>query len=573
MCNLPSSAGAQGGLLATAYETFAFGPYRLELARSRLSDGSREITLRPKTYELLVYLVRNARRVVSKEELMNAVWPDVVVTEDSLVRCIHEIREALGDHGRDVIRTVARRGYELSAHVTAADATAAPGREPSALSANTRKPGKLAAVGAALVCAVIAIGAYSWRALSTAPPPLSLVVLPFETLGADADQEYFAAAITNDLTTDLARIRNSLVIARNTADGYRGKKIDAAGIGRELGVRYLVEGSVYRRDEAIQVNVRLVEADGGHVLWTNRFDGTRSALGVLQQDVADGIVHTLHVEMMDADAARSLRERPRNPDARDLEMRAYVLWNRQTPDSIAASRSLIEQALAIDPQSIEAWNRLSATYTSDIMNRWMYLRGKSREELLASFYDAVDHVTALNPDPSRPWPSQCTALMFQRKHEQSLACRRRVLELYASDSTQYLMASNTEIFLGHPHEAIALARQAMRLSPHDSRLSVFHNNIAIAYFILGDLHESLAEAKAAVIAKQDYPLAYSYIASASALLGDMDTARTALAEYRRLQPDYTLQKLREERWSDNPRVVEARSRHQEGLRKAGLPEQ
>jgi TolB-like protein/DNA-binding winged helix-turn-helix (wHTH) protein len=560
--------------LAAKFENqqLTFGRFRLDLARSRFARGTQEIALRPKTYDLLVYLVRNARRVVSKEELMQAVWPGVVVTEDSLVRCIHEIREALGDE-RDMVRTVARKGYELDSEVSAQDEPARSPSRGSALRPAARRRTVVGAVAAALLASIaIAFAINPWRPSSAPAPPLSLVVLPFATLGARADQEYFAAAITDDLTTDLSRIPHSLVISRNTADTYRTKKVDAATIGRELSVRYLIEGSVQRRDDAVQVNVRLVDAAQGRLLWSNRFDGTQSDLGSLQQRVADGIVHTLHVEMIDADVARAQRERPRNPDARDLEMRAWALWNRQTPESVAASRELLEQALMIDPQSIDAWNRLSATYTSDIMNRWMRLRGKTREELLARFREAVAHVKALNPDPTRPMPSQCTELMFDRKLEQSMLCRQRMLELYPSDSTQHLMASNTQIFLGRPQEAIALARKAMRLSPHDSRLSGFHLNIGVSHFMMGDLRQALDEMRTAVNIKQDYALAHSYIAASSALLGDMETARNALADYRRLQPDYTIRTLQAERWSDHPVVLAARERYYEGLRKAGLPE-
>jgi TolB-like protein len=478
------------------------------------------------------------------------------------------------------VRTVARRGYEFSAQVGVSDEGEGPGfirasssvAAPRASGAGRRMA---AALGMAVGIAVIVAAAILYLrspAGADAPPPLSLVVMPLANLTGEAEQEYFAAAITNDLTTDLARVRNSLVIARSTADTYRGKSVDTQAVGRELGVRYLVEGSVYRHDETVQVNVRLVEAETGRLLWSERSEGQRKDLGSLQQRVADGIVHTLRVEMIDADVARSLRERPGNPDARDLEMRGWVQWNRQTPESVEEARRLLLRATELDPGSVEAWIRLSSTYTADLLNRWLHLRGHTREEWLERFRDAAAHAHALNPSSTRPIPPECTALMFERKHEESLACRKRVLELFPSDPVQYLMAANTLIFLGRPRDALVFQRHALRLSPRDSRLASFHGSMSGAHFMLRDYEASLAEARLAVTIRPGHAQGHSLVAAAASQLGDLPAARIALAEYLRLQPGYTVAALRAEHWSDNPVFLEGRERFYEALRKAGLPD-
>jgi TolB-like protein/DNA-binding winged helix-turn-helix (wHTH) protein len=562
----------------------SFGSFLLDPSRARLLEGDRDIPLRPKTYELLTYLARNAGRVVSKDELFAAVWPGVVVTEDSLVRCIHEIREALADPHHTIVRTVARRGYELAIPVREA-ATAEKGGSRSHpdspavphAPATPRPPRRRLAIAASLLgvvalSAVVYFGVHAAGRDRLSAPPMSLVVLPLVNLNGDADQEYFAAALSNDLTTDLSRIRDSFVIARYTADSYRGRAAEPSSVGRELGVRYVVDGSVYRKTEDVQVTVRLSESSTGRVLWSQRFEGQRKELGRLQQDAAEGIVHTLRVQMVDADVTRSLRERPRNPDARDLEMRGWALWNRQTPESIEAAREMLQEAIKLDPASGYAWNMLSATYTSDLLNRWLGLRGRTREEWLQRFHDAADRARALNPDPGRPFPSQCTAMLFDRNFEESLACRKQVIDQFPSDPVQHLMASNTLIMLARPGDALAEARQAARLSPRDSRLTNFYGNMSLAHLYLGEHREAVPDAKRAISARPDHAMAYALLAAAATESDDMATAHEAIAQFRHLQPDYTVAKLRTERWSNDPQLKSQSERFYEALLKAGLPE-
>jgi TolB-like protein len=219
---------------------FTFEGYTLDLTRGCLRAASGEIKLRPKCFELLHYLVENLGRLVVKDELAQAVWPNVIVSDDSLAQCISDIRNALNDVERRIIKTIPRQGYLFAAPVSI-----------SAIEDTSHSP-------------------------VFAPPRLSIVVLPFANLSGYPDQEYFADGVTDDLTTDLSRISGSFVIARSTAFTFKSRPVDVKQIGRELGVRYVLEGSVQRAGDQVRMNVQLIDAEGGAHVWAERARVLRS---------------------------------------------------------------------------------------------------------------------------------------------------------------------------------------------------------------------------------------------------------------------------------------------------------
>ena len=238
--------------------------------------------------------------------------------------------------------------------------------------ASPKARGQLArwpALAAALLVAVLAGGGYAWHSglasrifgasvvedkLATAPRT-SIVVLPFENLSGDPEQEFFADGLTNDLTTDLSHIRGSFVIARNTAFTYKGKAVDAKEIGRELGVRYLLEGSVRRVGETVEVNAQLISAETGAHVWADRFDGERSKLGQLQVEFVARLANSLGVELIKAENLRAMRERPNNPNAVDLLLRGWAAWDKGfTPANMNEAIGYFERALRLDPVFTDA---------------------------------------------------------------------------------------------------------------------------------------------------------------------------------------------------------------------------
>jgi len=321
--------------------------------RGELRIGERHARLRPRSAAVLAVLIDERGRIVGRDELMRQVWPDVVVTDDSLAQCIKEIRRALGP-AADRIRTIPRVGYAFAdaapddatenRAATEPAATTVPARAPAepamttsqARAANgpgtTTGPPRAAGprwlVGgfALALVALVALGP-SMMPESHNPGPFSVVVLPLATVGSDASQDDFADGIADDLTTDLSRIPGTFVIARSTADSYRGKAIDARGIGRELGVRYIVEGSVQHAGAEVVLNLRLVDAQADGIVWSERFAGVHDDLGALQRRVTARIARTLQLVLIEDEAARAKRHPSVNPEEALELFRAQIREN------------------------------------------------------------------------------------------------------------------------------------------------------------------------------------------------------------------------------------------------------
>lgn len=569
-----------------------FDRFTLEPDTRTLTCDGTGVPLRPKSFDLLWHLATHAPRAAAKEELLAAVWPSVVVGDDSLVQCIGDIRVALNDTERRLVQTIPRRGYRLHAdvHPREAPVPESPGIRaadhasqhtdnvasipaPAPAPAGRRRWGPTRWVAlASVLLAAAALFIVTPRAnRSTATGTgrsISIAVLPLRNLGADADQAYLAEALTYDITTDLSRIKGSVVIAPNSASRYRAEEADLGRIARELSVHYVLQGAVQRMDERVRVNLALVETDTGRQLWAERFDADRRDIQAVQGNVTDRVAQALQVELYGAEAARGQRERPLNPDAYDLAMRGWTLWNRQRPETVAAARELLLQSLALDPRSAFAWQTLAYTYVADLLNRWMPLRGHTRGEWMERLEEAATRAYAIDADYSQPL---CTLMMLRRQFEQSLACRERVIERYRNDPVAWHLAAMTEIYRGHPEASFRYEREAIRISPRDTRMHGFLATIATAHLHLGQYREALTLAEQAVGIDPQYAFGYALVAAAAAHLGDMAKAQAAVARLRSLQPDVTVNAYRNEQLSDRPEYAAQRERLYEGLRKAGLP--
>src|SRR5215470_6037508 len=305
--------------------TFRFEGYALDLRRGCLCAGGREIELRPKSFAMLCYLVENAGRLISKDELIKAVWPNTAVGDESLARCVSDVRLALGDVDQRIIKTLLRRGYLFAAPVSAAE-----GEESSA------------ALGERLLASTDATAPQSC-------PRLSLVVLPFVNLSGDSAQDYLADVITEGLTAYLSRIRDSFVIARTSAFTYKGKAVHVKQIGQELGVRYILEGSVQHGGTRMRVSVQLIDADTSAHLWVDQFDADPADLLEMQDAIVTRLARALEIEFTAVEAARIARTRPTSLDAEDFALRgeATVLACGVYFDEAEAGFDLCERALAI----------------------------------------------------------------------------------------------------------------------------------------------------------------------------------------------------------------------------------
>ena len=574
---------------------YAFERFHLDPLRGQLTNGGTPIELRPKSLAVLHYLVSHPRRLIGKDELLAAVWGRVIVTEDSLVQCVREIRRALRDVDQRIIRTIPRSGYMFIAQVE--ELAPVPLGEPSmAPSASTppsssesgapRWPdfarwlharwfaaGGFAAIAAAVLVWLLFVrssdeGAGVNISAPLSAPPLSIVVLPLANIGGDPEHEYFANGLTNDLTTDLGRIPTSLVISHNSARAYRGKEVDSRRLGRELGVRYVLEGSVQRLGDDVRVNLRLLDAESGAQGWAERFEGPRAQLPQLQASIVRRIAQTLEIRLLEAEADRSARERTLDPDAQDLLMRGWALWERRQSADNALAREFFTRAIGADPEFSLAWVGLANTHLSDLHAGW----SDDRDASLNAAEEAMNRAYAIGPRHREVNAGRGYVLFFRGDIELALAAFDAEVETNPGNALAHVWRALMLISLGRPEEALPSVERGIALSPRDVDLNVFYRTMAHADFSLGRFDEAVAWSQRAVSHTPKYAKGYAFLAAAAALNGDAATATSALASFERLQPKYvSVAAFKGSMMPGEVRMFDSTPRFWEGLQKAGLP--
>jgi adenylate cyclase len=425
------------------------------------------------------------------------------------------------------------------------------------------------AVGAAAFCVIAAASVWLVQNLHQPAPAdpghLSMVVLPFANLSGDPNQDYFADGITENLTTDLSRIRKSFVIAPRTALTYRGKSVDAKEVGKELGVRYVVEGSVQRDQNRVRVNAQLIDAASGAHLWAERFEEDIADLFKLQDQVVARLGNTLGFELVRAEASKSARST--NPDAIDLTMRGWaVLWQGIQQRSMTekqaiyyAARPLFEQALAIDPNYADALAGDAMTYMVDYLYGW----SPAGTDYDGKVIGQADRAIALAPDDVRGYYPKSVYLRMSNRAKEAVQVAGDGLAVNPNSNQLYGARSAAEVALGRFEQAKSDAQESIRLSPRDPQ-------VGLRYVTLGDAEVGLGHLDAAI---EDYEKAIDggyhnrvvNMAGAYALQGKMDEAKSVLAEALRANPKLTV-KMLTDRFAIPPALAE-------GLRKAGLREE
>lgn len=551
---------------------YAFAGFELDAVQRSLKRGVTPIELRPRSFDVLAYLLGAGARVVGKDELLQALWPGVVVTEESLTRCVSDIRHALGDEGQQIIKTLPRRGYMVAAPISTADAAAPPaGRAPAAQ--RRRWPAIVAVAVSMMVLAAAWVAWHGGPAPEEGPPRLSIVVLPLAVRGGERAQEDLAAVLTDEITSDLSRIPESFVVGRGSAATYAGRTVDARQVGRDLGVRYVLEGSLTRVGDEVRLALQLTDALSARVLRAEALDGRMSDLSSLQRDVTGAVARSLQVRVVQAEAERVARRRPADLAAQDLILQVWAAWNRgYSPESVAEAREKMQRAIALDPDSARAWAWLAQTYVADVGRRWTHLRGATREQWLKLAAEASERAYALDPNDTRVLFVRAWALSFLRRSEDAVELLQRAIAINRNDADAWGWLSYAYVTLGRNSDGIAAGREAIRLSPRDARLTGFLVVVAAAYLYEGDDRQALEWARRSANAKPDFAVPHSWVAAAAANLGEMEAARAAIAEFRRLLPQYTVTSFRDEKLCANALCERQRERYYDGLRKAGLPE-
>jgi adenylate cyclase len=405
--------------------------------------------------------------------------------------------------------------------------------------------------------------------VATTPAPaeaahLSIVVLPFTNLSGDASQDYFADGVTENLTTDLSRLRNSFVIARNTAFTFKGKNIDAKEIGKELGVRYVLEGSVQRDQNRVRVNAQLIDAASGAHLWADRFEEDIADLFKLQDQVVARLANALGYELVKAEADAGAHSK--NPDSIDLDMRGRAAINQfaqQQPskDTLVAVRAWFDRALEIDPNDADALAGEAATYMQEYTFGWT----NPDTDYDAKILGQADRSIALARDNIYAYFAKGMYLTISLRPNDGLRVADAGLAINPNSAYLYALRGNAETYLRQFEQARSDVEQAMRLSPRDPRIGLWHNLMAGAELGLGHFDAAIDEANKAIDAGWRSFYSYQNLAAAHALKGDIDQAKAPLAEARRLNPKFSVKWL----VGSEPFLQPAF----DALRKAGLPEE
>ena len=512
----------------------AFGDHVLDSEQRELRCGAELVAVEPQVFDLLVYLVQHHDRVVSKDDLLQAVWGGRIVSDAALAARINAARRALGDNGKAQrwIRTLPRKGVRFIGAVR---------EEPEAAPA------------------------------SSPPPRLSIVVLPFTNLSDNREQQYFADGLTEDLTTDLSRIPHSFVISCNTAFTYRDKPSGIKQIGRELGVRYVLEGSVRRSGNQIRVNAQLIDAETDRHLWAERFDGDMSDLFALQDEITSRMANAFGVELIAAEAARPTE----HPDALDYILRGRaVLLKPRTPDTYREAINLFERALAVDPQSVEAQSRLAAVLTARALSGMADLAAAN----LARAKGLVDQALAASPRNALAHFVKGHVLRLQNRWVAAIPEYEAALALDHNLVAALTSLGWCKLYAGSIEEVSPLAEQAMRLSPRDPNIAWCYHLIGIVHLLLSCTDEAIVWLAKARSASPGIPAHHSDLASAYALRGETDRAAAELVEARRLDGGDLFSSIAHLKafpgvWGGVPKTRALyEATYFAGLRKAGMPE-
>jgi TolB-like protein/class 3 adenylate cyclase len=403
----------------------------------------------------------------------------------------------------------------------------------------------------------------------SAVPRLSVVVMPFANLSGDSEQDYFVDGVTESLTTDLSRIPDAFVIGRNTAFSYKDKAIDARTIGRELGVRYVMEGSVQRGADRIRVNAQLIDAESGAHLWAERFDKPSGDLFDMQDEITTRLARMVGIELVAAEGRRAARERPENQDAKDLAMRGRAAWNQPlTLDRVREARTLFEAAIALDDQNVAALLGVADAHVEEVV----IFASDNRAEQIAAAERAVSKALALAPNSAAVHFSRGILLFAMRLPELALREHELAIGLDRNFAKAHVNIGLMKLYLGRARETEAHVAQAIRLSPRDPYLSQWLFIIGLADLYLGKNVRAVNYLQQSVQLHPNWHLSNFVLAGALALAGLLAEAAAACAAARRLGPTFTVGKFRAEAVGDNAAYLAQRERLCEGMLIAGVPE-
>jgi TolB-like protein len=509
----------------------AFGRFRLDLRQRKLSAGGSAIELKSKAFDILSVLAAARGEVVTKDEILVAVWPGLVVEESNIQVHISALRKALGEEAWRPIHlfTVPGRGYRLV------------GVEPGADVAGQRGPSD---------------------ASPMADHP-SIAVLPFQNLSSDPEQDYFADGMVEDIIAGLSRIKWLSVIARNSSFFYKGRQLDVGQVGHDLGVRYVLQGSVRKSGDRLRINAQLVEAQTGRQLWTERYDRLLGDVFEVQDEIAMSVVGAIEPGLMRIEVERVKRKRPDNLDAYDLVLQALPFIYKLMPEGSAPAIPLLQKALTLEPDYPFAHAALAWCF---------HIRfgrgGLLEEDRQAAIHHAHAAVSGASDDATTLAIAAFVIWFDARDHAAAFNLFDRALAIGKSNVLALCTSAVALAWSGKGDLAIERAQRALKLSPFDSLNYLAYQGLAGANFHLGRYDQAYEAAKRAVESNPGFSVPNAYLAAALVRLGRVEDARTAAGSVLTLEPSFTIRRF-SVIVGANPNVFAGFA---DAWREAGLPE-
>jgi TolB-like protein/Tfp pilus assembly protein PilF len=523
-----------------------FGPFRLDQALGAvlLPDGS-QAALRPKTAELLALLLRHAGRPLTRAEILDAVWPGIFVTDDSITQCVVEIRRALGAEGAALLRTLPRRGYLLDAAV-AEEPAAPPALAPAAA---TPAPASVPAAASAIAHGCVPV----------------VAALPLRRLPPDPALDLFAEGLVEGLVGALAALREPVVISANSTRHLAGQEAELPAIARRLGADYIACGSLRRMGERIRLSVELAEGTRGAVVWTRSYDVAPPMLFEMQDSLAAMIANTLVPRLQEAERRLAMRRAPQDIGAYHLLLEARQLVFRMERDSFETAGALLRRAVAQDPGFASAHAALADWYSLRVGQGWSPDVAADAAALDA----AVQAALALDSEHARALAIRGhNRTILQRDYAGALACFDRALDAAPNDSETWMWSAPTHAFLGDPGEAVRRAERAIALSPEDPLLFRHEHFLSIAHYAGGDYAAAAHWGARSLRANPHYTSALRTTAASLAALGQCAEARELAAKVLAQEPAFRIAPL----IARQPfRDAAMRDRYARQLAEAGLP--
>jgi TolB-like protein len=512
---------------------YLFEEYALDTDRRELHRGPDVVSVPPQVFDLLDYLIRNRERVVSKDDLINAIWNGRIVSDAALTTRLNVARSVIGDSGEEqrLIKTLPRKGFRFVGQVREAREVAGP------------NPGDAPE-----------------NALAVVPDRPSIAVLPFTNMSGDPEQEYFADGMVEEITNALSRFKWLFVIARNSSFTFKGKPVDIKEVGRRLGVRYVLEGAVRKASGKVRITGQLIEAATGAHIWADKFERDMTDIFALQDEVTLAVVSAIQPKLFQTELAMAARRRPENLTAYDFWLRALQQYSSTTREGVAEAIRLARRALELDPGFGRAASLASVFHLSNVIWGHSVDPQFDRKEAvrLSRLALRMD-----DGDPNTLARASLISAYVVRDSESALEMADRAVALNPNSFDAWHARGWVYRAAGLPQEAVRSFERGIRMSPIDPLMFA---GMGMAFVELRRFDEAIVAGKKAQRQNPSYAAAYRCLASAFAHLGRDAEAREAAAHLLETDPAFTISEYIARGGQSNAKLLI------EGLRKAGLPE-